>query len=67
MVNDDWDLDLTLTSSNGKSMQVPVHYDFSAGFSGITACSNTRQALARAAQSLVRKTVADPRFSTLLK
>lgn len=67
VVNGYWDLDLTLTSSNGKSMQVPVHYDFSAGFSGITACSNTSQALARAAQALVRKTVADPRFSTLLK
>lgn len=67
VVNGYWDLDLTLKSSNGKSMEVPIHYDFSAGFSGITACSNTSQALAQAAQELVRRTAADPRFPTLLK
>jgi hypothetical protein len=66
-VNGYWDLALALESSNGRSMTSEVHYEFEAGFAGITACSNTSLALAQAAQALVRKTVADPRFSTLIR
>ena len=66
LVKGSWDLALVLESSNGKSMSVESRYDFDSGFSGITACDNTSKALAQATQGLVRKTVADPRFASLL-
>jgi hypothetical protein len=62
-----WDLALNLSSSNGKSMSVENRHDFDSGFDGATACNNTSQALAQAAQALIRKTVADPRFGTLVR
>jgi PBP1b-binding outer membrane lipoprotein LpoB len=67
LVNGYWDLALSLASSNGKSMNVETRHDFESGFNGATACNNTSQALAQAAQALVRKTVADPRFGTLIR
>jgi hypothetical protein len=67
LVNGYWDLALSLASSNGKSMNVDARHDFSSGFDAITACNNTSQALAQAAQALIRKTVADPRFATLVR
>jgi len=67
LVNGYWDLGLTLASSNGATMSTDVHYDFQSGFNALTACNNTSQALAQAAQALVRKTVADPRFASLIR
>lgn len=67
LVSGYWVLAMTLASSNGKSMDVEARHEFDSGFNGLTACNNTSQALAQASQALIRKTVADPRFATLVR
>ena len=66
LTNGNWDLALTLTSSNGKSSSVESSYDFKSGFDAITACNQTAQALGPAVQDLIRKAVTDPQFSGLI-
>ncbi len=61
-----WDLGLTLTSGNGKSLSTENRYEFKSGFDAITACNQTAQALGPAVQDLIKKTVSDPAFPTLL-
>lgn len=65
-VNGYWDLALTLQSATGSALETSVHYEFESGFVGASACNNTGLALAQAAQALVRKTIADPRFPNLI-
>ncbi len=67
LTNGWWDLALTLTSNNGKSMSVESRYEFKSGFDAITACNQTAQALGPAVQDLIKKTVTDPQFSALLQ
>jgi hypothetical protein len=67
IVNGYWDLALSLESSNGKSLSEESRYDFESGFNAVTACNNTSQALATAVQALIRKTVTDPRFGSLVR
>lgn len=62
-----WDLALTLNSNNGRSISVENKYDFKSGFDAITACNQTAQALGPAVQDLIKKTVTDPRFKSLLR
>lgn len=62
-----WDLALTISSSNGKSMSVENKYAFKSGFDAITACNQTAQALGPSVQDLIKKTVTDPKFKTLLE
>jgi len=61
-----WDLDLTLVSSNGKSMNIASRYDFKSGFDAITGCNQTAQALGPAVQDLIRKTIVHPQFGALI-
>lgn len=67
LVNGYWDLALRLESANGQSMTVEARHEFESGFNGITACNNTSQALAQAAQMLVRKAVSDPQFARMVR
>ncbi len=67
LTNGNWDLSLTLTSSNGKSAHVESSYDFKSGFDAITACNQTAQALGPAVQDLIKKAVADPQFGGLIR
>lgn len=60
-----WDISITLTSSNGYSFDVSNKYEFKSGFDAITACNATADALTPAVQDLIKKTVTDPKFSTL--
>lgn len=62
-----WTIDLAMASSNGKSLLVNEHYEFSSGFSAPEACRNTAEAFSRAVQNLVGKTVRNPEFATLIK
>lgn len=62
-----WDIDLTLNSSNGKTMRVAEHYEFESGYAAVTACKQTAEAYFPAVQDLVGKTVRAPEFKTLLK
>ena len=66
LTNGWWDLALSLTSSNGKSMDVESRYAFKSGFDAITACNQTAQALGAAVQDLIKRTVSDPRFAALI-
>lgn len=67
LTNGNWDLSLTLTSSNGKSTEVENSYDFKSGFDAITACNQTAQALGPAVQDLIKKAVTDPQFGGLIR
>ncbi|MFL6676153.1 MAG: hypothetical protein ACJ8LG_23025 [Massilia sp.] len=62
-----WSIDMTLASSNGKSMNVNEYYEFNSGFSAPEACRQTAEAFSRAVQNLVGKTVRDPQFVALVK
>jgi hypothetical protein len=61
-----WTIDLTLTSSNGKSLTVNEYYEFNSGFAANEACRNTAEAFSRAVQNLVGKTVRNPAFASLV-
>jgi hypothetical protein len=61
-----WDIDLTVKSSNGKSVSASEHYEFNSGFVAITACKQTAEAYLPAVQNLINKLVKDPGFRDLL-
>ncbi len=62
-----WDIDLTLSSSNGSTMQVVEHYEFESGYVADTACKQTAEAYFPAVQNLIAKSVRAPEFKALLK
>jgi len=62
-----WSIDITLVSSNGKSLKTNEYYEFSSGFSAPEACRQTAEAFSRAVQNLVGKTVRDPQFAQLVQ
>ena len=62
-----WSIGLTVSSSNGKEVSVNDYYEFESAFNGVTACSNTANALMPAVQSLINKGVKDPNFIALLQ
>jgi hypothetical protein len=61
-----WTIDLTLTSSNGKVLDVKEYYEFKSGFGANEACRNTAEAFSRAVQDLVGKAVGSPGFPSLV-
>lgn len=61
-----WNLGLTVTSSNGKSMSVTEDYKYTTSFYGETACNQTAQAFMPAVQNLVGKVVRSPEFMDLV-
>jgi hypothetical protein len=62
-----WDIDLTLNSSNGKSIRVAEHYEFESGFVADTACKQTAEAYFPAVQNLLGKAVSSSDFKTLVQ
>jgi hypothetical protein len=72
----DWTMELTATSSNGRSLTVSSKYGFSTGpffqpgggqAAAVRACGETAQAFAPAVQVLIGKLVHHPEFAALLK
>ncbi len=61
-----WDIDVTVTSSNGKSMTAAEHYEFQSGFVADTACKQTSEAYMPAVQNLIGKVVRSPDFKGLV-
>ena len=61
----DWNLALTVKSSNGKSLSVNESYAFTSSFNGETACNQTAQAFMPAVQNLVGKVVRSQEFLAL--
>lgn len=62
-----WDIDLTLKSSNGKSMRTFERYEFESGFAAITACKQTAEAYMPTVQNLIGKIVRSPEFKDLIQ
>lgn len=61
-----WNLALTIRSSNGRSMSVSESYAYTSSFYGETACNQTAQAFMPAVQNLVGKIVRSPDFAALV-
>lgn len=61
-----WNLELSLRSSNGRSMQVREQYSYTTSFVGETACNQTAQALMPAVQNLIGRIVGAPEFVALV-
>lgn len=61
-----WNLALTVRSSNGKSMSVLESYSYTSSYYGETACNQTAQAFMPAVQNLVGKVVRSPEFMALI-
>ncbi|WP_051563779.1 hypothetical protein [Enterovibrio calviensis] len=66
LTNGYWDIGLKLKSSNGKSLDVSNKYTFKSGFDAITACNATADALSPAVQDLIKATINQPEFVTLM-
>jgi len=62
-----WNLGLSVSSSNGRSLSVTEHYSYTSSYFGETACNQTAQALMPAVQDLIAKLVNAPDFPSLLK
>ena len=62
-----WNLGLSVSSSNGRSLSVSENYAYSSSYFGETACNQTAQALMPAVQDLIAKLVHAPDFPSLLK
>ena len=65
-ISGNWNLSLTVKSSNGKSMSVSESFAYPTSFWGEIACNNTAQALMPAVQDLVGKVVRSQEFSSLV-
>lgn len=62
-----WAIDLELSSSNGRRMNVAEYYEFDSGFIATEACRQTAEAFTRAVQNLISKTVVSPSFVGLVR
>ena len=62
-----WSIDVTLASSNGRTLKVVEYYEFDSGFAAPEACRNTAEAYSRAVQNLVGKAVKAPGFAQLVQ
>lgn len=66
LTNGNWDIGLSLTSTNGSSFSVSNKYIFKSGFDAITVCNATADALTPAVQDLINKVVTHQEFKDLL-
>jgi hypothetical protein len=62
-----WDIELTLSSSNGRKLSVSERYQFRSHFMGDTGCKYTAAAYMRAVQGVIRKAVRSPAFKSLVQ
>jgi len=63
----EWELDVTVASSNGRSLNVSDKYKYGFTYMGETACVRTAKSFGPAVQVLIGKLVYDPKFTELLK
>ncbi len=62
-----WDISLSVTSSNGKSLDVSENYSYDTSFYGETACNQTAHALMPAVQNLISKLINHDSFASLIE
>lgn len=63
----EWELGLTIISSNGTRVSALERYDFDSAYLGDKGCQKTAEALVPATQNLLKKIVNDPGFKDLFK
>lgn len=61
-----WELQVTLTSSNGRRLTVAENYEFPWRYIATHACNGAAAAMVPAAQALVRAAITHPNFASLL-
>jgi len=61
-----WNLTLTVRSSNGKTINASEQYAYTTSYYGETACNQTAQALMPAVQNLVGKVIRSTDFGALM-
>jgi hypothetical protein len=61
-----WNIELTVRSSNGKSLKIIENHNFDTGFVAYTACANTATAFMPAVQNLINKLLTSPQFKDLV-
>jgi hypothetical protein len=62
-----WNMSLTVNSSNGQSVTVNENYKYTTSYVGETACNQTAQAFMPAVQDLIAKLVRGNDFKALIK
>ncbi len=62
-----WNLQLTVKSSNGRSMTASQRYAFTSSWVAETACNQTAQALMPAVQDLIKQLVTQKKFASLVR
>lgn len=62
-----WNMSLTVNSTNGQSLTVNENYKYTTSFVGETACNQTALAFMPAVQDLIGKLVTNENFKTLIK
>lgn len=60
-----WELDVTIQSSNGKSVSAQEQYDFDSAYFADKGCQKTADALVPAVQNVLQKIVNSPNFKDL--
>jgi hypothetical protein len=63
----DWDITLTVHSSNGRAVTVAEHYEFHSSYTAGSACHNVADAFQPAVQALIGKLFAAPEFRSLIQ
>ncbi len=63
----EWELDVTVTSSNGQSLTAANKFSYGFTYIGETACARTAKSFVPAVQLLIGKLVYDPKFADLLR
>ncbi len=62
-----WEFDLSLTSSNGKDLNIKSRYDYESSYLATSACSEMQRSFVPAVQKLNTEIFSHPDFPSLLK
>lgn len=62
-----WDIDMTVKSTNGKSLRVKSRYDYESSFSAYSACSEMQRSFPLAVQKVIKEIITNPKFVSLTK
>ena len=67
MTGGSWDIELTISSSNGRSMKAVERYEFDRAIANDTACKQVAEAFYPAVQNLIGNIVRSPEFPMLVR
>ncbi|QJR82251.1 hypothetical protein CA267_016580 [Alteromonas pelagimontana] len=62
-----WEFDISLSSSNGNTLDVKTRYDYESSYLATSACSEMQRSFVPAVQKLNTTIFSDPNFPALLK